>query len=562
MRVSGLIRFCPSKEDVIMQSSRRNVIAVLSSICLLQLSLYGQTEKDYVNGNLVTFNANGAWCWFQDERALVDTVKQKLLVASAEGNGNNDVVIYDLKTKKVENKTMLGNLSVDDHNSPALLILPGGNYLTLWAQHYDKYYTRYSIYNGSKWSAEKKFDWKSIPGGTNYTIAYNNVYYLSAEQKIYNFSRANNKSPNFLVSTDTGATWKFGGQLSTDVSDSYNRGYYKYWGNGVDRIDFCCTEQHPRDYTTSIYHGYIKGGMCHTSDGMVVDSNIFDVKDMPVSGKNFTRVFANGTKVNGISMVRCWESDLQVYEDSSIAILFEARANNSETDHRNFYSRYDGKEWKTTYIGKAGGPMYSAEEDYTGLGALCPNDPNTMYISSPFNPGDDNSKAGKREIWKGVTGDHGATWKWTAITANSSKDNFRPIVPAWNKENTALLWWKGTYTSAQIYSAAVVGVFYNNDGTKTSITKTGKTHQCTFFVSHHGTPDGLLDIRYSLPYDSHVSIQLINVSGKMVAVLMDRTLSAGENAESINMPGIPSGIYLCKIQAGAYSRVLPLKLLF
>ncbi len=29
--------------------------------------------KGHVNGNLILFNANGAWCWFQDERVLVDS---------------------------------------------------------------------------------------------------------------------------------------------------------------------------------------------------------------------------------------------------------------------------------------------------------------------------------------------------------------------------------------------------------------------------------------------------------------------------------------------------------
>jgi hypothetical protein len=232
------------------------------------------TGADYVDGSLITFNSNGAWCWFQDERALVDTAKQKLLIGSVTNGGGVEVTIYDLAGKKVASKTQIGKLSVDDHNAPGMLILPSGKYIAMFADHYDKYNSRYSIYDGSKWSAEKRFDWNSIPGGTNYTIAYNNVYYLSAEQKLYDFARANNRSPNFLNSTDDGVTWKFGGQLSTDVSNSYNRGYYKYWGNGVDRIDFCCTEQHPRDFETSIYHGYIKGGKCHASDGTVVDSNI------------------------------------------------------------------------------------------------------------------------------------------------------------------------------------------------------------------------------------------------------------------------------------------------
>jgi hypothetical protein len=527
---------------------------------LFQLSAQGQTGSDYVDGSLITFNTNGVWCWFQDERAVVDIAKQKLIIGSVTNSGGVEVTIYDMAGKKVVSKTQIGKLSTDDHNAPGILILPNGKYLAMFADHYDAYNSHYSIYDGAKWSAEKKFDWKTIPGGTNYTIAYNNVYYLSAEQKIYDFARANNRSPNFLLSTDTGATWKFGGQLSTDASNSYNRGYYKYWGNGIDRIDFCCTEQHPRDYTTSIYHGYIKDGKCHASDGTVVDSNIFDVKNLPVSWKNFTKVFANGTVVAGVPMVRCWESDLQVYEDGSIAILFEARANNIISDHRNFYSRYDGKDWKTTYIGKAGGPLYAAEQDYTGLGALCPNDPNTIYLSSPFNPGDDNSKAGKREIWRGATDDHGATWKWTPVTANSTKDNFRPIVPAWDKENTALLWWKGTYTAAQQFNASVVGVFYNH---QVSVAQTRKSMlpasepqiTMTRDAQHRG-----VTIHYSLPKQSTIRLDVYTISGKMVAALASGKMAAGNHSIAWTAYAVPAGTYLCHMNIGSFSKVSRLML--
>jgi hypothetical protein len=484
-----------------------------------------------------------------------------VVIGSVTSGGGIEATIYDLAAKKVESKTQIGKLSVDDHNAPGFLILPNGRYLAMFADHYDKYNSHYCIYDGSKWSTEKRFDWNKIPGGTNYTIAYNNIYYLSKEQQIYDFSRANNRSPNFLLSVDSGATWKFGGQLTTDPSSSYNKGYYKYWSNGVDRIDFCCTEQHPRDFPTSIYHGYIQNGMSHASDGTIADSNIFDVKNLPTS-KNLTQVFANGTKVNGATMGRCWQSDLMRYDDGTIAILFKARADNSETDHRNFYSRFDGKTWTTTYIGKAGPKMYAAEQDYTGLGALCPNDQNTIYISSPFNPGDDNSKAGKREIWKGVTRDRGATWSWTAVTANSSKDNFRPIIPAWNDKNTAVLWFRGTYTAAQQYSASVVGVFYKKNSTASGATTNGNSRAHGFAVYPPKASGGCIYIQYSLPYEAQVNLQVITLTGKKVAVLLDRKADAGDHLDRAEIRGVPPGVYLCKIRAGAYSRISLLKVLF
>ena len=50
-----------------------------------------------------------------------------------------------------------------------------------------------------------------------------------------------------------------------------------------------------------------------------------------------------------------------------------------------------------------------------------------------------------RELFRGETADGGATWSWTPITANSTMDNLRPIVPKWNDPRTALVWMRGNY---------------------------------------------------------------------------------------------------------------------
>src|SRR5438067_2517386 len=86
-----------------------------------------------VFGSMITFNDNGGWCWYQDERAVVDTAKNKLVIATeASGgsrNGQTEAVIYDIAMNKSTRYTLVSSLStgnVDDHNSPALLIRPDG----------------------------------------------------------------------------------------------------------------------------------------------------------------------------------------------------------------------------------------------------------------------------------------------------------------------------------------------------------------------------------------------------------------------------------------------------
>ena len=482
----------------------RFLCVLCCSIMFFQTIIYSQSEKDYVDSKMYEFIGDGAWCWFQDERAVVDTKKEKLVIGSANTKSGVDLIIFDIKEKKVESKKGFGGLEyTDDHNSPGLLVAPNGNYLALWNHHYDKHNTRYSIYDGQKWSSEKRFDWNKIPGGTNYTICYSNIYYLSSEDRIYNFARANERAPNFIYSDDNGETWSFGGQITTNSSSSYNKGYYKYWGDGVERIDIVFTEQHPRDHTTSIYHGYIQDGKTYNSEGVEADNDIYDRGYIPTFDK-FTKVFAHNTRVNGVTMGRCWQHDIVRYDDGVVAILFKARADNSEYDHRNFYARYDGDEWKITYIGKAGTKMYDSEQDYTGLGALCPDDPDRIYISSPYNPGDDNSKAGKREIWRGTTTDNGETWSWEPVTANSSVDNFRPIVPKWEPGKEALLWWRGTYQTAQIFSTSVVGTFYEYDA--------GAGYRISVETSGRGTVSKDPDMR-SYPKDTTVVLTATPRSG-------------------------------------------------
>ena len=453
--------------------SKRFFLCVLAISLIDGMTTFGQDARDLVSGNLIQFNNNGAWCWYQDERAVVDSIAGNLILGSVASNsgtggsrraGSIEATIFDLHTGALQRNVLMVASYTDDHHAPGFLVRADGKILTMYAQHYDAYFSRYQIFDGSAWSGEKRFDWMTIPGRTDFTIAYSNLYYLSSENRVYNFARANHRAPNFIFSDDMGDTWSFGGQITTNSSDTYTKGYYKYWGNGIDRIDFIFTEQHPRDTMTSIYHGYIKGGKSYASDGTVADENIYGMDPMPTF-RQFTKVFSDGTLIGGVPMKRCWNTDVMRYDDGTIVTIITARTNNyvygggnsTNPDHAFIYCRYDGSAWSYTYLGKAGLKMYASEQDYTGLAAVCPDDPNTIYISTTYDPRD-NTTLNVHEIFKGVTSDHGATWSWTPVTQKSVCDNFRPIVPAWDKNNTALLWWRGTYTNAQSYNAAVVGI--------------------------------------------------------------------------------------------------------
>jgi len=52
----------------------RSIVVILYLSIISGPSIFAQEHKNIVNGNLIQFNDNGLWCWFQDERCIVDTV--------------------------------------------------------------------------------------------------------------------------------------------------------------------------------------------------------------------------------------------------------------------------------------------------------------------------------------------------------------------------------------------------------------------------------------------------------------------------------------------------------
>ncbi len=413
------------------------------------------------NGPLIKFNDDGGWCWYQDERAVVDVKGGKLVIGSVafRGNrsGNIEALIYDLKTGTKSGPTKIGNMSLDDHNAPSIVVRPDGGYAAMWAGHNQDCKSYYSTYNGTSWAAQKSFDWASQGCPWSRSITYANMWYLGTD--LVSFVRSVDTSPSYLISKDNGASWSYGGRLTSTPTVGYVAGYYKYWGNNTDRIDFFATEAHPRDNDNSLYHGYVKDGKVHNSSGAVIDQTLADKNGQDIT--KYTQVFKTGSSVGGVTLDHAWNADLVRYDDGTVAAIWTARVKgtgSTDPDKRLLYARYDGTAWKLTYLAKAGPKLYNDEQDYTGLGSLHPDDPRTIYISTPYDPSTDTLKSGaKREIWRGTTCDNGATFKWTPVTANSTNDNYRPIVPKWDAEHTALLWMQGKYETAQRMTMAIVG---------------------------------------------------------------------------------------------------------
>lgn len=415
---------------------------------------------------ITQFNDNGAWNWFQDERAVVDRAKNKFVIGSVASGGERDghveAVVYDVATGTKQLFTLGTSLQAypDDHNSPAFLVRPDGKYFAMWAGHRLDCYSRTSIFDGSAWSPEALFSWTSVGcpwlGSDTYRITYANPWYIGGA--IFAAARSVDTTPALLTSNDDGKTLSYYGRLVATPNVGFVAGYYKYWGNNTDRIDFVGTEAHPRDANTSLWHGYLKGGKIFDSNDAVVDDNAGDNAAQPLG--HFTKAVTTGITLGSVTLDHLWNHDIVRYADGTIAILGQGRVMgslNDDPDLRLIYARFDGTSWRASYLGKAGHKLFADEQDYTGLGALHPETPNIIFVSTSVDPRDDTTLLTRHELFEGVTCDGGTTWHWAPLTQDSKVDNIRPVVPKWDASHTLLLWLSGTYNTSQLYRLAVVG---------------------------------------------------------------------------------------------------------
>jgi hypothetical protein len=477
---------------------------LITTIALTVLSLTQPAFSDpcdLVAGNMMLINDNGGWCWYQDDKIIYDPCGGNVITSTAAhssgfggvgGTRTNDMdtTTFNIATGKRTRVVAHEGFGGDDHSMGALWIRPDGRYLHLYCQHYSAQTTYYRLAtnpnDGSAWGGEQSYNWKTIGGPTdNNNLSYTNVHYLSGEGtgkgRLYNIVRWDTVTPTFSYSDDwdketatTRMTWKYGGRINKPVGGAtYSNFYHKFRGNGVDRIDFIGTEQHPRNYNNSVFHGYIKGGKGYNSFGDVIDSNLFNRDACSVQA--YTPVFITDPCQGPTSYHTGWTNELELDKNGYPVCLFQTRygtdpwgsgpippdqQNKGAADHRFFYGRFFGgsePNWTYTELCKMGTGLHIPEQDYLGIGCIHPNDANLIYVSTNFDPRTD-VNVGKHEIFKGVTSDNGKTWDWTQITFDSTVDNIRPAIPKWDANNTVVFWTRGSYPGQENYNFVLVGM--------------------------------------------------------------------------------------------------------
>ncbi len=420
-------------------------------------------EANFVVGKLIELNDNGAWSWFMDERAIVED--GKLMVSSVRAVrtfnsgrddpnwGNVELAVHDIAAGTTTTRVLDRHFEQDDHDGAAFLALPSGRILAVYSRHAVErkvFYRLSAPGNPLEWGPVNVFETpgKDSARVTGDNVTYSNLFRL-ASGRIVNIFRGVGYDPNAMYSDDDGETWHYVGRL-IHGKDGYGP-YFKYAFNGKDTIHIIATEDHPRNFDNSLYHGYLRDGVIYHSDGRPVGQQSEEL-DTPIHSWDLTKIFS------GDADNVAWMADVELDKDERPVVVFTVQKDGRGLprgeggfDHRFHYARWDGRQWHENEIAYAGTRLYPSEDDYTGLAALDPKDANTIYISTDADPvsgqplvsAADNRR--HRELFRGTTTDRGASWKWEPITANSAMDNIRPIIPHWDDARTVLLWMRGTY---------------------------------------------------------------------------------------------------------------------
>jgi hypothetical protein len=437
---------------------------------------------------------SGGWCWFEDERVVIDAAGTRLYASAvADRPTPGEVVVSEVTLATGGRRTIgLGVGELDDHNSAAIWESPNAEVLTAWSRHVGDTVIR---------THRRRTDgsWLRLPPVLDRSgVTYNNLYSVLAGPGIpllYDFYRGSRFDPQAMASVDAGRTWSALGSVLRDPADATGeRPYVRYTSRG-DRIDLIATETHPGSSRTSIYHGYISEGMLYTSAGQALGPVGSGV---PVT--SLTRVATPGPAQ------AAWTVDVG-YDPATGRPVAAYVTTMNAGDHRYHVAYWDGAAWAAREVAFAGRALYDREPHYTGLLVLDPRDAGHVVMSTDADPVTGAplvSGADGRRHWELFDGHRrpDGSFAWTPLTANSTVDNIRPVATASRSGATALAWMRGQYSSFTDYRLEVVGIVHRPDG---STVATGPAGPRLPFVAGIAAPPVLANTAVPLAgdFDSH-----------------------------------------------------------
>jgi hypothetical protein len=376
---------------------------------------------------------DGAWCWFQDPRAVyVERQHERTYAGWITARGSLEVGACDHRTGEVQRHALSGACLPDDHDSCSLLARDDGRLMAFYARH-----NQTGLHCRTTTWPEDITAWdEEVTVANTPRTTYSHPVFLRDEGRFYAFWRGEEWKPVFATSGD-GITWTPPRMLVRERGREGGniRPYIKIVADGRSAIHFAVTNGHPRNEPKNSVHyfRYERGGFFR-ADG----TQIGNPQSLPLSLGDCDVV--HDGKGTGI---RAWIWDIALDAQGRPWIAYTRLPTTS--DHRYCWARWDGRHWSGGEITPAGRwfpqtPLWRREREphYSGGIAFKHADPSILYVSRRIR--------GVFEIEKWIATDAGRTWTSTPITRDSVHDNVRPVVPrGYAKESDLVLWMHGRY---------------------------------------------------------------------------------------------------------------------
>lgn len=388
------------------------------------------------NANITQFKAqgmiNGAWCWFQDPRAI--RYNEKTYIGYVNNVGNVGILSYNHSLRDINTFTLNAGFGVDDHVAPSILIRSDGYLVVFYTPHAGaNIYYRISTNpeDISAWGVEQ-----TVVVGPS--ITYPNPIQLSEESdKIYLFFRgpADAEEWSYIASTDSGVTWSASNTIMRIPAGNHD--YLKIVSDGDSIIHFAHSG-HPEFENTSIFYFYYMNDSLYRIDGTTIGhlNDTLTRADMDTV-YNYADI--------GHHKAWIWDIAIDLLNYPYIAFATFPDTN----DHRYNYARWTGLVWDENEITTAGTYIDGVTQPYYSGGiTLDHENTNIVYLSKQI--------SGQFEIQRGITSDGGSSWNFNSITWNSSNKNIRPVCIRNHRQNVKFAWLNGTYTTYLNYNTSVM----------------------------------------------------------------------------------------------------------
>ena len=427
---------------------KEKIVWIFVVLYLCSFHLNAQNAENNPTGGGYQVAAEGAWCWFADPRALHYENKEgtinKTYIGYIDIHGNIKAMQYDFQKKEQEEVLIRSYFQPDDHNNPTFLVLPDERIMIFYSRHTDEpcFYYRVSRIprDITTLGEEKRIETKN-------NTTYPSPFILSDDpEHIYLCWRGIGWHPTIAKLSlpddkDEGdVVW---GPYQI-VQSTGARPYAKYMSNGKDKIYLTYTAGHPdNELPNFLYFNYIDIKTLQLTDvrGTVL-STIADGTFKVNKTGDYAKQYPSTVVDNPSERDWVWQIASDRNGNPVIAMV---RISDNKESHDYYYAKWNGHEWKKTFLINAGGHFHQTpnlEKCYSAGMAIDPSNVNEVYCSLPVE-----GKYGKvYEIVRFIMSEDGEVISKEAVTKDSQLNNVRPyMIPASEGTPLRLTWMYGNY---------------------------------------------------------------------------------------------------------------------